>query len=314
MGKLSCGLSIPGVFEHNGRYYRVQSQGSAKKWVALSRIDEGREALYRALYELEQPRPGTIAELLTAYRALGMEELKEATRADYVRMIPRLERVFGRVPIGALRASQVAVFLEKRRQAGRGAVRANRERAVLASAYRFAMRQGWAESNPCRGVSRNKESPRKRYVTNEEFMVAFDNSPPPFQDLLAVAYLTGIRSTDLFALKRAEHLNPEGLRFVESKTRKLHIQEWTSAVRFFVRRSMERAPEAELVLTNKFGKPWTVWAVNSQMARLDTEHGVKWAFKDLRAKSQSDAAHSTLGHDKAMEQLYRKVIRTRPVR
>lgn len=310
MAKLSCGLSIPGVFESSGRYFRVYSEGKVKRWVPLSRIDEGVSALHRALAREGPIRPGTIAELLSQYQALGMGELREATRVDYERIVPRLVHHFGHMPIAELRPTHVAQWLESRRKKGRGGVRANRERAVLASAYRFAMRQGWAERNPCHGVSRNTERPRKRYVTDEEFRDAFDRSPEPFQDLLAVAYLTGIRATDLFALKRSEHLRPDGLRFIESKTRKLHIQAWTDAVRFFVRRSMEREPQAELVLTNKFGKPWTVWAVNSQLARLD----VKWAFKDLRAKSQSDAEHSTLGHEGAMDQLYRKVIRTRPVR
>ena len=313
MGRLSCGLTIPGVFERDGRYYRVQSQGSAKKWVALSRIDEGREALYRALYELEQPRPGSIAELLTAYRALGMDELSAATRADYHRILPRLERVFGKMLIGALRPSQVAVFLEKRRKAGKGAVRANRERAVLASAYRFAMRQGWVESNPCRGVPRNTERPRKRYVTDEELLQAIEHSPVQFQGLLWGAYLTGARQGEIIAWRRSEHLKPEGIVYVESKTRKLRHIAWSTSLREVVRQAMERFPDKELVFTNRFGAPWTVWAINSQMARLEKDHGVTWAFRDLRAKAQTDAEHSVLGHGPAMEAVYRKVIRTRPV-
>lgn len=313
MGKLSCGLTIPGVFESNGRYFRVQSAEGRQKWVALSRVDEGREALYRALYELEQPRPGTITELLTAYRALGMDELSAATRVDYHRILPRLERVFGRMPIGALRPSQVAVFLEKRRKAGRGAVRANRERAVLASAYRFAMRQGWVESNPCRGVPRNTERPRKRYVTDEELLHAIEHSPSQFQDLLWGAYYTGARQGEIIAWNRSQHLKPEGIVYVESKTRKLRHIAWSDTLRDIVRRAMERQPDKEFVFTNRFGNPWTVWAINSQMARLEIDHGVTWAFRDLRAKAQSDAEHSVLGHGPAMEAVYRKVIRTRPV-
>jgi integrase len=212
--------------------------------------------------------------------------------------------------IGALKPSHVAVFLEKRRKAGRGATAANREFAVLSSVHNFGMRQGWLEANPCIGVRRNPEKPRKRYVTNAEFLEAFDKSPEPFQDLISFAYLTGIRQTDVMNLKRTEHLKPEGIVWVESKTGKLHKQEWSDAVRFFVRRSMERFPDAEYVFTNRFGQQWGVWAINSQMVRL----GVSWSFKDLRAKSQSDAEHSVLGHDAAMERLYRKVIKTRPVR
>lgn len=306
MAKLSCGLSIPGVTEKDGRYYKIIKN----VWHGLSRIDEGTNALHRALYELDPARPGTIGEMINVFRAAGMDSLKPATQHRYGLILTRLDHHFGRMRIGALKPSHVAVFLEKRRKAGRGAIAANREFAVLSSLHNFGMRQGWVELNPCLGVRRNPEKPRKRYVTNEEFLEAFERSPEPFQDLLAFAYLTGIRQTDVISLKRSEHLKPEGIVFVESKTGKLHKQEWSDAVRYFVRRAMERFPDAEYVFTNRFGQQWGVWAINSQMARLD----VTWAFKDLRAKSQSDAEHSVLGHGAAMERLYRKVINTRPVR
>lgn len=306
MGKLSCGISIPGVYEKDGRYYKV----IRNEWHGLSRIDEGLNALYKALHDLDPARPGSIGDMINVYRATGMDHLAEATKRDYMNILLRLDHHFGRMRIGALKPSQVAVFLERRRKAGRGATRANREFAVLSSVHDFGMRQGWLEANPCRGVRRNSESPRKRYVTNEEFLDAFNRSPEPFQDLLAFAYLTGIRTTDIINLKRDEHLKPEGIVFVESKTGKLHRQEWSDAVRYFVRRSMNRQPDKEFVFTNKFGWQWGIWAINSQLTRL----AVKWAFKDLRAKSQTDAKHSVLGHDKAMETIYRKVVNTRPVR
>jgi integrase len=306
MAQLSCGLSIPGVFEKDGRYYKVIQN----KWHSLSRIDEGQSALLRAVYELDPARPGTIGEMINVYRAAGMDGLSKSTQARYGLILTRLGHHFGKMKIGALKPSHVAVFLEKRRKAGRGSTAANREFAVLSSVHNFGMRQGWLEANPCIGVRRNPESPRKRYVTNEEFLAAFEKSPEPFQDLISFAYLTGIRQTDVINLKRAEHLRPEGIVFVESKTKKLHKQAWSDAVRFFVRRAMERFPEADHVFNNRFGQQWTVWAINSQMTRLEAP----WAFKDLRAKSQSDAEHSVLGHDAAMERLYRKVLNTRPVR
>jgi len=306
MGKLSCGLSIPGVFEKDGRYYKVVRN----EWIKLSRIDEGIPALHRALFELDPARPGTIGQMIDFYRASGMEGLSPATQHRYGNILKRLGHHFGAMRIGTLKRSHVAVFLEKRRKKGRGAVSANRERAVLSSVHEFALRQGWIEENPCRDVRRNPETPRKRYVTDVEFSDAFERSPEPFQDLLAVAFLTGIRETDLINLKRSEHLKPEGIVFVESKTGKAHTKQWSDALRFFIRRAMERFPESEYVLTNKFGQQWSVWAINSQKRRL----GLTWAFRDLRSKAQSDSEHSVLGHGRVMEGVYRKMLITRPVR
>lgn len=306
MARLSCGLSIPGVVEKDGRYYKI----IRNVWHGLSRIDEGVNSLYRALYELDPARPGTIGEMINVYRATGMDTLRPTTQKRYGLILTRLDHHFGRMRIGALKPSHVAVFLEKRRKAGRGATAANREFAVLSSLHNFGMRQGWVEANPCNGVRRNPEKPRKRIVTDAEFLEAFEASPEPFQDLIAAAYLSGVRQGDIVSWKRSEHLKPEGIVFVESKTGKPHTVEWSDALRYFLRRAMARFPDSEHVFTNRFGQQWTVWAINSQMKRL----GLTWAFRDLRAKAQTDSPHSVLGHGAAMEAVYRKMLRTKPVR
>jgi site-specific recombinase XerD len=306
VSQLSCGLSIPAVTEKDGRYYKI----IRNKWHPLSRIDEGVNALYRALYELDPTRPGTIGELINVYRAAGMDELAEATRKDYGKMLPRLSHHFGHIRLGMLKPSQIAVWLETRRKAGKGAIRANREFAVLASIHKFGMRQGWVEANPCRGVPRNTERPRSRVVTDAEFLEGFNRAPEAFQDLIAAAYLSGVRQTDIVAWSRSAHLRPDGIHYVQSKTGKPHVVEWTDALRYFVRRAMARFPDEDLVFLNTRGQPWTIWAINSQKRRLELD----WCFKDLRAKAQTDSPHSVLGHGAALEAVYRKQLRTRPVR
>jgi site-specific recombinase XerD len=225
-------------------------------------------------------------------------------------MLPRLAHHFGHIRLGMLKSSQIAVWLETRRKAGKGAIRANREFAVLASVHKFGMRQGWVEANPCRGVPRNKERPRSRVVTDAEFLEGFNRAPEAFQDLIAAAYLSGVRQTDIVSWSRTAHLTPEGIKYVQSKTGKPHLVEWTDALRYFVRRAMARFPDQDLVFLNTRGQPWTIWAINSQKRRLELE----WCFKDLRAKAQTDSPHSVLGHGAALESVYRKALRTRPVR
>lgn len=299
-------LKIPGVTEKGGRYYKVIKN----KWHALTRVDEGVNALYRALHELDPLKPGTISELIALYRAMGMDELKPATKKDYLNILKRLDIGFGAMKIDTLRPNQVANYLERRRKAGRGGIRANREVAVLSAVHQFGMRNLACQYNPCRGTDRNTESAKERYVTHEEFMDAFNRSNAAFQELIAVAYLTGVRQTDLISWKRAEHLTPEGIDYRQSKTGKQHKIAWSDSVRFFMRRAMERCPDSELVFTNTRGQPWTVSGIASQIKRLK----VKWCFKDLRAKAQTDSAHSVLGHGAALEATYRKVLRTVPVR
>lgn len=304
MAKLSCGLSIPGVTEKDGRYYKI----IANKWHKLSRIDEGESALYRSLYELDPLKPGTIRELIAVYRAVGMDELKPATRKDYYNILKRLDHHFGHMHHGSLKTSQCAHFLEVARKAGRG-TRANREMAVLASVFNFGLRNEYVEFNPCRGIPRNTERPKRRFVTDDEFLGAFERSNEAFQDLISAAFLSGSRQTDVIAWKRSD-ITKKGIEYTQSKTRKPHVIEMTKALWFFVDRAIARFPDAELIFLNTDGQPWTPSAINSQKRRLKLD----WAFKDLRSKAQTDSPHSVLGHGAALEAVYRKQLRTRPVR
>ncbi len=318
MGQLSCGIAISGVFEKDGRYYRVtkvrDGERVKSKWTALSRIDEGRQALLRALYELDPACPDSIRGLIAAYRAGGMDELKPATRHDYERILLRLDHYFGSMPLGTLRPSHIAQWLERRRQEGRGAVRANREFAVLSAIHKFGMRAGWVEMNPCHGVPRNRERPKRGIVTDEAFLAIFEAAAEPFQDLIAAAFLSGVRQTDLLAWTKSANLRPEGITYRQSKTGKPHTVEWSSALGFFVRRACDRHPDSDLVFLNIRRTPWTAYGINSQMRRLWAKTGVRWCFKDLRAKAQTDSPHSVLGHGAALEAVYRKALRTKPVR
>lgn len=312
MGQLSSGIRIPGVFEKDGRYYKIIKN----KWHPLSRIDEGTNALYRALFELDPIRPRCMSDLFSVYRAAGMDDLKPATKKDYEKILIRLDHHFGKMRLGALTSNHIAVWLEKRRKAGRGATRANREFAVLSSCFKFGMRQeNWGlNANPCYGVSRNKEKPKKGTVSDQDFLAVFNLAEDCVQDLFAVAFLSGVRETDVVAWTRSANMTAEGLCFIESKTGKPHTVRWSDALRFFVRRACERHPEADHIFLNTQGQPWGQWAINSQVRRLRAKAGVRWCFKDLRSKAQTDSPHSVLGHGAALEAVYRKHLKTDPVR
>ena len=282
-----------GVYVRSGRYYRVVRN----KWIALTPVSDGLVALHRALRELPAtPTPRSIGELLTAY--LPNAEISPVTRREYERIADtRLAHHFGAMPIASLKTAHVAMYLEKRKRDGHPHM-GNRERAVLSAAYEYGMRQGWAEWNPCRGVRRNTERPRSRYVTDAEFLAAFEAAPEPLQDVLALALLTGLRQGDLRRLRR-EDLREDGIYVTEGKTQKRRAVEWTDALRYFVRRACARA-ESPYVLTNKFGKPWTLAAIQTAFKRL----GRDWHFHDLRAKAASDAEHNILGHGAGMLGVY----------
>jgi len=298
-------MSLPAkVHIKNGRYYYVHGN----KWNKLSRVDEGTPALYRALQPFTVERPATYGQVMIRYIAEALPELKPASQPEYERIISvRLQHHFGSMILGTLKPTHIAQYLEMRKREG-APVGGNRERAVLGSICGWAMRFGWLDSNPCHGVRRNRETPSKRYITDEDFRTAFDRAGDPLQDLLAVALLTGLRQTDLRTLRKSA-VTREGLELRQSKDGKLRLIEWSDALRYFVKRAQERS-RGEFLFVGPWGRPWSVSGLQSAMKRL----GPGFRFRDIRAKAASDAGHNVLGHDAQMLVRYVRAQRLKPVR
>lgn len=291
-----------GVYEKAGRYYKVRKN----KWIPLSRVADGEAALLQALAALPlESSPQTVAELLTAYVGHGMSDLRASTRPQYARIVSAtLIPVFGHMRVDAVTTGHVAKFLEARKQAGVPAM-GNRERSVLSAAYEFGLRRGFAASNPCRGIRRNTERPRRRYIETVELQEAVDAAPIQFARLMYAAYLTGLRQGDLRLLRRAD-VKPDGLHVTESKTGHRRVITWSAELRKLVDDELQRS-KCERVFTNRFGQPWTVWAIQSQRKRA--KHGFR--FHDIRAKAESDAP-GTLGRHSAIG-VYVRRQRSKPV-
>jgi len=75
--------------------------------------------------------------------------------------------------------------------------KANRERAAWSTTNEWAMGKGWLTDNPCRGVRHNKERSALDYVEHQQLVRAMDRAPPEQYPLHGIAYLLGIRQTDL---------------------------------------------------------------------------------------------------------------------
>jgi integrase len=292
------------VHRKHGRFYYVHEN----RWHALSRVDEGPAAMYARLQDFTGDNPGSLGQIMALYIARQLPELKPASRPEYVRIIEnRLQHHFGHMIPSELEPAHVAQYLEMRKREG-APVGGNRERAVLGSVMSWAMRFGWVRSNPCHGVRRNREIPARRYVTDEELRGVLDRAPDSLADLLAVAYLTGLRQTDLRLLQRSS-VSSKGIRLRQSKDGKLREISWTPALRYFVERAISRS-DGRSVFTGPQGRPWTLSGLQSAMRRLKPG----FRFRDLRAKAASDAEHNVLGHDAGMLARYVRAQRLRPVR
>lgn len=95
----------------------------------------------------------------------------------------------------------------------------------------MAIRWGIVESNPCQFVKRLPESPRDKYITDQELEAIKQLANENIRYLIEFAYLTGLRQADILKVRLSDLL-PEGI-YVEinknkvGKIGKKVIFEWT---------------------------------------------------------------------------------------
>lgn len=299
-------VAIDRVFERHGSWHYDfgRDEIGARRSLKLARVVDGEPALLRALAKVLEPKGRTMHDLFVAFKVHGMEELELATRTrfDYCNYIDRqLEQWCGKADPNEIKTTDVAKYYKRRKKQGAGQS-ANKEVACLSSVFQYALGEGWAEGNPCRGVRRNKAKARTRYVRHDEFLLYFNAASERLQDLLAGIYLMELRPGEARALrsKTAEGdatITPKGVVIEESKTGKTKLVEWSPALQFFLTRSTSRTPQSEHIFTNSRGEPWTESAMHSALALVREklpEGSPRWTFHDIRAKGESD--HRDGGH------------------
>jgi integrase len=146
-------------------------------------------------------------------------DLCERFEQDYIpRKRPSTQRVYkqqiaadirpalGKTKVAALTHAEVDRWHHK--LSARGPTHANRSLAVLSRMCSLAIRWGWRPDNPCRGIERNLEEKRFRYLTIpelERLAKALDNLlDQGAADAVRLLLLTGARRGELLAAHWAD--------------------------------------------------------------------------------------------------------------
>ena len=88
-------------------------------------------------------------------------------------------------------------------------VQSNRMLALLSKMFSLAIRWGWRTDNPVRGVEKFHESPRQRYLRDDELpgffrALAATETDPDLRDYLLMRLLTGVRQRNIFEMRWAD--------------------------------------------------------------------------------------------------------------
>jgi integrase len=128
--------------------------------------------------------------------------LAPKTQKDYRKSIERLVNA----PVGKDRLGSVPLDrIDKRSIRGYmdtyGApVAANRQVAILKSAWNWALERYSIPANPTIGVRLFRETPRTRYVTDDDFSTVQGLAPAPISQMMELAYLLRARLSEVLNL------------------------------------------------------------------------------------------------------------------
>jgi integrase len=148
-----------------------------------------------------------------------------------------------------------------------GPYSANRLLAVLSTVFGFAARQhGFTKASPTRGVERFPEQSRERFMSGDElsrFFTALDAEPALFRDYFRLLLWTGVRKSNLLAMRWEQVNLPEAV--------------WH-------------------VPMTKNGKPLrvhlTAQAVDVLKSRQEKANGCPWVFPSRRPATQSHLSNA----------------------
>jgi integrase len=168
-------------------------------------IDEGGDPLGDVQAERQSP---TVNELADRFETEHLTRRRPGTATDYRAMLLK----YIRPGLGHLKVADVVFAdidrLHHRVTAAGHPRRANTVVAVLSKMFSLAARWGMRDTNPCRGIERNSEVKRKRYISGDELarLTKALAAHPDKQsaDVIRVLLLTGARRGEVLGMRWAD--------------------------------------------------------------------------------------------------------------
>jgi len=199
---------------------------------------------------------------------------------------------FGEAEIKKITPGAIRKYLDAR-EAENAPVAGNREKSLISAAWNWALERDKTKlHNPCTVVKRNKETPRDRYVTEEEYNTAYQlaETTPYLRPAMEMAYLCRMRRIEILTATRAQILD-EGFDTKRVKGSRDAITSWTprlvSAVNY------KAGPVNSLFIVHtKTGQQVGKEAFKSAWTRLKKKMvtaGIEpFNFHDLKSRGCSD--------------------------
>ena len=289
-----------------GRAWYFDTQEQPRRWIPLGSDETIAKSRYHELVE-RKGKAGTVDRMVSDYLAhlatggsgaFG-KRVTASTLAMYRAWAVHLSSVFGHLDPREVTQGDVAVYLDRcRRTSARGEI------SLLSSAYHQGMVRQLLVFNPCIGVRSNRpRSRRDRNITDAELAAIRAKAPPILQVAIDLAYITGLRQSDLLAA-RWDQFVEQGV-IENAKTGFRQRFQVTDDLRHVLdaARALQGRVSSLHVLAGRAGQPLNRHTVGSWWRAACKTAGVVDAhWHDIRAKAGTDRdaeggdAQAFLGH------------------
>ncbi len=296
----------PRVYRHRSHFRYISPSGQISN---LGR--DKKEALRKwAVLVTDAPKQETVAWLCDWFLTKRRSELEAAaklgdrppiskrTLSDYEKDLKLIKGALGHIPHAELRPHHIAKYRNAR--AMTAPIHVNREKAALSAVYSYAIEEGLADLNPCRGVKRRRELPRTRRVEDAEYQAVLRVAHKQVRRMMILGYRTAQRPEDLLLLGSG---NVKTVQVAGNPVRVLRITQAKLESRAPVTLDIELVGELATVVDEALkdkgapltlvhteeGTPYTYDGLASMFRRAVDKAKVKaYGLYDLRAKAATD--------------------------
>jgi integrase len=188
---------------------RRKTIGPYSRWSLAAARDEAKK-LKRAIdqggdpvaEDRERRNAETVSDLCQRFLEEHVTKKRPSTQINYRSIVAVIEEELGSRKVSSIEYADID-RLHRRISKDRGAYSGNRTVAVASKMFALAIRWKMRADNPCKGVERNPESNRERYLTADELArltAALDEHPnQQAADAFKFLLLTGARSGEAFS-------------------------------------------------------------------------------------------------------------------
>jgi len=304
----------PARWEQRGNrimYRTTKAQREQHGWPLRLKLGYDETEAYRTYYQLMGKGivvPRTIGDAINIYIASDKFAcLKPKTQIEYRRSLKRLGAMFGDIAPGDWLPKFGYDYLEATTDSP---VQANRDLATFSNVMKVCVRAGVIARNLVGEVERNRESPRDRYVSDDELAAFLTHCSPKLKLWFDLKLLTGLRQGQMRALRMSDWRDGE-LWVPAAKRGRNNVYGGpglAQTVKAIVDEYHGETPRSIWLFCTRSGTQYSSSGIQSIWVRAMRKHveagGLAFTEHDVRAKVGSDSgslaeAQERLAHQSA---------------